>query len=537
MEAPSTGLRTDNPSTTFNSVENRKRFQRSPPGRSDPSKKTKITKIKRKKAPKEGGTEEVLEFDIQDLLAPQRTNKEVLQLPTPFSTLELEISTLSSTGDGLALHNGRVYVVPFSLPGDVISAKVIRHNDTHTVCDFLSVVRASPDRDESLVRCKYFASCSGCQLQILSYKKQLEHKRGVVEKAYAHFSELTSKGLLPTIGPTIGSPLQYNYRTKLTPHFDGPRKGGFNPDLPPPPIGFNFKGRRNVLDIEDCPIGVDSVRAGIMTQRKYVHENLSKYKRGATLLLRESTIRTLNPITAHGEIAKVVEEKTCITDSNATSTEYIDDYKFTSPAGAFFQNNNSILPIFTAYVRENLLLPPLTPAASHPTIPTPPKYLVDAYCGSGLFTITCGSTVQKAIGVDISANSIAYATQNALANNVTNASFITGDAEKIFADIDFPGVETSCIIDPPRKGCDHPFLNQLLNFRPKRIVYVSCNVHTQARDLDYILTHKKGLGYRIDSVRGFDFFPQTHHVESVAVLTWLDEIEADRQRQQEKSEN
>jgi len=126
--------------------------------------------------------------------------------------------------------------------------------------------------------------------------------------------------------------------------------------------------------------------------------------------------------------------------------------------------------------------------------------------------------------VDIAADSIAYASSNAAANNINNARFITGNAERIFESIDFPGAETSVIIDPPRKGCDKLFLDQLLQFKPKRVVYVSCNVHTQARDLGYIL-NGGGSGYRVDEIRGFDFFPQTHHVEGVAVLTRAGEDE------------
>jgi tRNA (uracil-5-)-methyltransferase len=148
---------------------------------------------------------------------------------------------------------------------------------------------------------------------------------------------------------------------------------------------------------------------------------------------------------------------------------------------------------------------------------------VDAYCGSGLFSILCGRNFSAVIGVDISADSISYASRNAASNNIQNAKFISGNAEKIFESITFPGSETSLIIDPPRKGCDKVFLDQLLDFRAKRVVYVSCNVHTQARDIGYILMSEKGKGYRVDEIRGFDFFPQTHHVEGVAVLSWVEE--------------
>jgi len=296
---------------------------------------------------KEGGVEEVLQADISSLISTLGLSRPEIPfseqgLPLRFSEIELTIRMLSSTGDGLAEHSGRIYVVPFSIPGDIVTAKVIRHMPTHSVTDFLSVKSPSQDRDDSLVSCKYFSTCSGCQFQMLPYAKQLEHKRNVIQKAYDNFSNLDPK-LLPGVGDTVGSPLQYGYRTKLTPHFDGPRKGGFKAGDPTPDIGFMVKGQRRVLDIEDCPIGTDILRKGIKSARKYVEENLHTYKRGATILLRESTTRRPREEGEEGD-TEWVEEKECITDSNAQTTEYIGNYKFINPAGAFFQNNNSILP-------------------------------------------------------------------------------------------------------------------------------------------------------------------------------------------------
>ncbi|KAI5795617.1 tRNA(m5U54)methyltransferase [Geopyxis carbonaria] len=510
-------LRMDTTSTTPPLHDKRKRSDSEgiPPVKAEGKKKKLRFQKERKKKPKAGGHDEVLAFDIKNLLAAHGPTEPVLpnKAAERFRTVEVDIKELSSVGDGIGILDGRAYTVPFSLPGDRVKAKVVREMHTHTVTDFISVITPSPDRDDSLVGCKYFTTCGGCQFQMLPYAKQLEHKQRVVQKAYAHFSDLTTGpgGVLPEIGETIGSPLHYGYRTKLTPHFDSngkkPWAAGDRPK-----IGFQMKGPPTVLDIEDCPIGTEIVRKGLKEQRQWVFDNITSFKNGATLLLRESTIRTPSTTTtSETDLAKYTEEKLCITDNKGESTEYIGDFKFVSPAGSFFQNNNSILPTFTEYIRTNLS-----------SGVAPPKYLVDAYCGSGLFTVTCGGAVDRAIGVDISADSVEYARRNAEANGVKNATFIAGDAEQIFKDIDFPGSETSCIIDPPRKGCDHLFLNQLLEFRPRRIVYVSCNVHTQARDLGYILGHDRGKQYRVDSIRGFDFFPQTHHVESVAVLTWVD---------------
>lgn len=573
----------------------------------------------------EGSHEEVLLADVQALLA--KTNisgdedvskadgaegqKEAEPaLPERGNEIEVEVIELSSTGDGLARQPGsdRIYTVPFSIPGDTVKVKVYRHLDKeqYSVADFISVVKPSPLRDDSRIQCQYFAKCAGCQFQMLDYSEQLKIKKTIVEKAYHNFSNLPQE-LVPAILDTIGSPLQYGYRTKLTPHFDGP-PGGTRKIKKPfesmPPIGFTPKGSKKVLDIEDCPIGTDAVRLGLKRERKRMETEYPKYSRGATILLRENTVRipssdstTVPP--PESDCVKAVSDshtdyKTCETDNNATTTEYIDDFVFTNPAGSFFQNNNSILSPFTAYVREHIL-PPAS-SSSSTTNHKPVKYLIDAYSGSGLFTITLSPSLfpqgGTSVGVDIADKSIAFARRNAELNGLDKekCKFIAADANELFKSVaGYDPDETVVVLDPPRKGCDKGFLRQLLELGPRRVVYVSCNVHTQARDVGVLVRGEvdgaggEGVGdnsvvekvveaaeevveevkdvveaakdvvmeavekveepvvglekteekqdtkvmrkvrYEIESIRGFDFFPQTGHVEGVAVLNRVDE--------------
>ncbi|KAF2018889.1 S-adenosyl-L-methionine-dependent methyltransferase [Aaosphaeria arxii CBS 175.79] len=503
-----------------------------------------------------GNNEEVLLEDVNALLKSldiqsngedQSAEQEPQPLPEKLSEIQVKIEQISSTGDGLGFQVGsdskQVYVIPFTAPGDVVTAKVFRHLDKerYSMADFVKVESPSQHRDESLVRCPYFSRCSGCQFQMLPYDFQLAHKKTIVEKAYKNFSNLAPE-LIPAIGDTIGSPLQYGYRTKLTPHFDGPpdarrsdgRNGIKRSFKEVPPIGFMKKGTRQTIDIEDCPIGTEAVRNGNRRERKRVSDELSKYTKGATLLLREHTERISKSeydVTKETDGDAVIEDrgdfihkKTCVTDPNAKTTEYIDDFQFVNPAGAFFQNNNSILPRFTQYIREHIL--PTTQSDDSPKI----SYLIDAYSGSGLFTITLSSLFKSSLGIDIAASSINSATNNATINNLppSTAKFIAADAAALFANIDTPAAETVVMIDPPRKGCDESFLRQLIRYGPARVVYVSCNVHTQARDIGVLVGGMQGVDggkgpgegcYEIESLRGFDFFPQTGHVEGVAVLT------------------
>ena len=573
----------------------------------------------KRKSIKEGSSEEVLLADIQNLLSTyerpslqdEKVNGQSLPEEKPefcpperFSEIVVEISELSSTGDGLGLSDtsDHVYVVPFTLPGEVVKAKVVNYfpRDHYTLTDFISIIKPSPSRNDALIKCPYFARCSGCQFQMLSYEEQLSHKRSIIEKAYRNFSSLPPE-LIPAIGDTIGSPLQYGYRTKLTPHFDGPpgimsRKAKrSNADIKwdeVPAIGFMQKGTRKTIDIEDCPIGTDSVRLGLTLERKRVADEISLFRKGATLLLRESTKRVPKPGEGHEtptpskaeqesmDIAderpgssingiippeppplvwtttsepdpkhslSYTEEKTCITDQNAISTEFVDNYLFTNPAGSFFQNNNSILPTFTAYIREHILKKTPKDSKSHrtrsasrsrsrsPSSPLqqekPITNLIDAYCGSGLFSITLSPLFSHTLGIDIAGASVRSAHANAIINDVPNANFIAADASAIFASVTFPPDETVVVIDPSRKGCDEQFLGQLLRYGPKRVCYVSCNVHTQARDVGILVQGREMVGedgvsklvrYGLESLRGFDFFPQTGHVEGVAMLDRLD---------------
>ncbi|KAI1156637.1 uracil-5--methyltransferase [Nemania diffusa] len=539
---------------------------KSGPGKKRQQKKTR----KRERDMKGGSSDEVLAMDIRDLRASLNENENENEsegndevpaaeesLPEPGSEIIVKVVELSSTGDALALQEGskQIYVVPFAVPGDVVKVKVYRHlqEEQYTVADFISVVSPGPARDDRRVRCGYFAKCSGCQFQMLGYGEQLRLKKRIVEKAFRNFADLPPERL-PPVQDTIGSPLRYGYRTKLTPHFDAPpgsggprRKRTTLPFATRPATGFMLKGKRTTLDIEDCPIGTEAVRLGMKKERARMEVEFGKYTRGATILLRESTTRV--PKDAGGEVKRppntlvMVETdthtdfKTCITDSNVLSFEYVGDYVFRNPAGAFFQNNNSILPVFTDYVRSHILPTPSSSSAASKPI----KYLIDAYSGSGLFTITLSSLFEGSTGIDIAEKSIYYARANAQDNNLPpdQAKFIAADAGRLFESVQYDPDETVVVLDPPRKGCDAEFLAQLLRFAPRRVVYVSCNVHTQARDVgmlvrgetdgdeeqeggEEVLVNEKGTRYAVESIRGFDFFPQTGHVEGVAVLNRID---------------
>ena len=284
-----------------------------------------------------------------------------------------------------------------------------------------------------------------------------------------------------------------------------------------------------VLNEAYRPMRDDIAKCVSMTRLIFFSESspsrkIYSYKKGVSLLLRDSLeIPGGNPPAATTELA-ANDHNVCITDHKATVRERVGDLLFDYQAGSFFQNNNSVLVPLTSYVHDAIFLSTDSTASSA----LPPTHLVDAYCGAGLFALTLAPHFTQVAGIELSADSIRFATHNAALNGLAHkASFRAGDAAQIFSAVsDFPPARTALVVDPPRKGCDEAFIRQLLGFRAQTVVYVSCNVHTQARDVGRIVSWSadevaegKGQGkYVLESLRGFDLFPQTAHVESVAVL-------------------
>ncbi len=403
--------------------------------------------------------------------------------PFPYhAELELEIATLTNLGIGLARvphpsdpESRWVVMVPFALPGERVRARVFRNHKNYSEADLIEVLTPSPDRIAP--RCDLFGRCGGCQYQHLAYPAQLTWKQRQVEELLRHMA-----GVEFTVSPVIGSPEQFGYRSKLTPHFNPPRHPEEADALP---VGFLRQGTRfDLLDVPTCPIATDAINARLPAARAAVRDRAraGTIKRAGTLLLRD----------ASGRVSS---------DYDEVVQETVADLKLRFLARDFFQNNPFILPAFTAYVRDQA-------AASGA------RYLVDAYCGSGLFALRCASAFERVAGVEISESSVAFARENAAANGITNATFLAGDASAIFADLDFPGADCVVLIDPPRKGCDEAFLQQLFAFGPRSVVYVSCDPATQMRDLRAFFA----ADYELTAVQPFDLFPQTRHLECVATL-------------------
>ena len=248
-------------------------------------------------------------------------------VPEPFAyhhELELEVESLTNLGVGLARSDGWVIMVPFCLPGERVLARIYRNHKNYSEADLLEVLEASPER--SVPECELFGTCGGCQYQHLNYESQRIWKQQQVQDLMERIGGLTIE-----VMPTHGSPRQYKYRSKLTPHWTRRTPGNF-------PIGFHFVGsRKAVVDVPQCAIATEAINEAMPIARKTVRDPKKKSRKGGTLLLRH----TLEGVSSdHG---KVVSEK-------------VGGLVLQFHAGDFFQNNPYILPELENCVKRQCFL-------------------------------------------------------------------------------------------------------------------------------------------------------------------------------------
>ncbi|MDR2668138.1 MAG: SAM-dependent methyltransferase [Puniceicoccales bacterium] len=317
-------------------------------------------------------------------------------------------------------------------------------------------------------RCPLFPTCGGCQYQNMAYGAQLKLKRRHIEELFKNFGDD-----LPPVMATIPSPNIYFYRTKLTPHYRRIRGTGTEP------IGFLSSSGHELVDVPSCPIAVEEINAALPACRDRIRS--SPTKRGGTALLRSSC-------------DGVIE------DPRKLAREIVCGKTFYFVAGEFFQNNSSALPGLIDCAR--------TMAAADGI-----DYLVDAYCGVGFFSISLVEHFRKIAAVEICRESVRLGRLNGSIHGINSIDFFVGTAEDIFASVDFPPDKTAVLLDPPRSGCGRKFCDQLLKFRPRRVVYVSCGPESQVLDVQHLIDF-----YRIISIRPLDMFPQTKHIENIVLL-------------------
>lgn len=451
------------------------------------------------------------------------------------------VSDMAADGLALARENDKVYFLEGAVPGDVVDARVYRDKKRYAMAQVTRLVQPSPDRQQPA--CQHFEHCGGCKWQNLSYDKQLFYKGKQVYDALTRLGkiDLTEKV------PVLGAHEAFRFRNKLEFTFSPNR--WFTPEeladeslvKPQAGVGFHLPGRFDkVLHVNDCLL-MDE-RMNLI--RNHVHvlaeqHGLTRYNiREHHGLLRTLTIRhttldqwmvllmvgenqpenlelVLNSLAAEfpwiSSLLYVVntkkndtlyDQEVLVWKGKEVIEEQLEGLRFEISAKSFFQTNS----------RQALRLYEITRDYAGLT---GEEVVYDLYTGTGSIAQFVAANAKKVVGVEYIEAAVEDARKNAARNNIGNCSFFAGDMKDLLND-DFVaehGRPDVVITDPPRAGMHPDVVEMLCRLGAPRIVYVSCNVATQARDLDLMREH-----YRLVKYQPVDMFPQTAHVENVALL-------------------
>ncbi len=436
--------------------------------------------------------------------------------------LEVNISDIGYEGEGIAKIDGYTTFVKGGLKGEKVKIKMLKVNKDYGFAKLVEVLEKSEERDEPI--CSVFGKCGGCSLQHINYEAQLDYKTNTVRNTLRK-----ALGYDVDVEQTIGMGIPYNYRNKAQyPVVDDK-------------IGF-FAGRTHALiENEKCYIQNETsdklAKDAFKILRKY---NISSYNEKSgkgclrhiitrigihtgelmlVLVTNEKNIKHKDEIVS--ELTKEYPTiKSIIQNVNMQNTnvilgnecvilygqEYITDilgeYKFKISPLSFYQVNPVQTEVLYNIAKEYANLQGT-------------ETVFDLYSGIGTISIFIADNAKKVYGVEVVEQAVFDAKENAEINEIRNVEFIQGEAEVIVPEMYKEGKKADVVfVDPPRKGCDEKLLETIKEMKAQKVVYISCNPATLARDLKYLTDN----GYEIKKVQPVDMFPQTSHVENVVLL-------------------
>jgi 23S rRNA (uracil1939-C5)-methyltransferase len=427
--------------------------------------------------------------------------------------LTLDVESLAYGGRGIARRNGYVVFVAGGLPGDRVRAEVTKAKRGYAEAAALELIHESPDRVPA--RCDHGGQpCPGAPWQSLPYEQQLRHKQSQVENALIRLGGLEGFEL-EEIEPAVE---QWRYRNKLEYSF-GEHGGELT-------LGFHARGRWDlIVDAEDCQLASERNNARRNEIRAWAAaEGLSAYdRRKRAGILRNLVVREgrrtgqlqTRLATSPSEIPRPPVDLHTIVEGSSGGTEgptgvlgseYLEEelcaLRFRISHNAFFQTNTEMAERLYGIGAEMAGL-------------TGNERVFDLFCGIGTLGLSLASRAGEVWGVEIVREAIADAEENARLNGIENAHFLAGDARKeIRPLVEEAGKPDVVVVDPPRAGLSKKVVRRVIECEAPRIVYVSCNPTTLAPNAAQLAE----AGYRVRRVRPVDMFPQTPHIECVALL-------------------
>lgn len=458
----------------------------------------------------------------------------------------VEITGVAAEGNAIARVDDYVVFVPYGAPGDVADIKLDRKKHSYAEGHIERLVRPSALRQEP--RCGYFGTCGGCRWQHLPYEVQLANKQQQVVDALTRIAKVE----LPEISPILGSANIWGYRNKMEYTFSNKRWLSWEQMRSGEMVdnrngaGFHIPGAFDkVLDIEQCHLQ-DSIgdRIRLFVKHYGMEHGIPFYDlREQRGFLRTLMIRTLHTgeimvVLSVGEdnpeLIREVLDAVRAEFPQITSLMYVVNTKVNDTIGDLDVQLHSGRPYVeeemeglhfrigpkSFYQTNSLQAYELYKVARNFAGLTGKELVYDLYTGTGTIANFVARQARHVIGIEYVADAIEDAKINSRANGIENTEFYAGDMKDVLTDyfIAEHGRPDVMIVDPPRAGMHQDVVDVILNASPERIVYVSCNPATQARDLS--LLDKK---YRVTAVQPVDMFPHTHHVENVVRLELRDE--------------
>lgn len=458
-------------------------------------------------------------------------------------TARVTIEDIGVNGEGIGRVNGYTLFIKDAVIGDVVEAKVMKAKKNYGYARLMQIITPSPDRVEP--KCPFARKCGGCQIQEMSYEKQLEFKNKKIRGNLERIGGFSPDVLDKVMEPIIGMEEPFYYRNKAQFPFGTDKDGN-------PVTGFYAGRTHDIIANTDCALGVpvNQEILEIVLEFMKKHGIASYNEKTGKGLVRHVLIRfgfTTKEIMVclvvngkkipHSEelVEKLrkIEGMTSITMSpnmkntnvimgesyetlwgQGFITDYIGDVKYQISPLSFYQVN----PVQTEKLYELAL--EYAGLKGDETV-------WDLYCGIGTISLFLAQKAKEVYGVEIVPQAIEDAKNNARINGIENASFYVGKAEEVLPEYyreyeeKHPG-ETAhadvIVVDPPRKGCEESLLETMAAMRPDRIVYVSCDSATLARDLKVLCQE----GYQLERVRGTDQFPMSVHIECCVLLQRVD---------------
>ena len=380
--------------------------------------------------------------------------------------IKTSIKAVAFGGNGVGRVDDMVVFIPFTAAGDTVEAKITEVKRNYCIGEIREIITPSPDRVEPV--CPYFSTCGGCQYQHISYEAQLETKERQVVESFERIGKITS----PPVRAIIPSPQAFNYRGKAEFHCIPDADGQLN-------LGFMDTVGGKLIEIEACNIVDESINTEYRKLREMLASGEIPSYRKRYILWSETTYPPGKYIT------RTAKEK---------EVRIAND--------GFFQGNIYLVDTLIEQIID------MCDLKKSDTV-------LDCYCGSGLFSLFIAPHVTKVLGMEISGTAVHCATHNTQEYGITNTRFYKGNVENILGRFIKENTRADIVlIDPPRTGCTKKTLARIDTLKPKRIIYISCNPASQARDIRYLASR----GFSLETLQPIDMFPQTKHIEVIASL-------------------